>query len=172
MKPQDLVDREILCNVSCTMDALRQMSEFEEEIPLYAERPLEDIVEDIPLHELERYREELMEYLGIDPDSEPDGRLEWDAEAILEELHYLASENPKEIEYIVSQILNLDWDELSTQEIFEYWAVTEWFAMKLARYDETVFPCPAGDSWWVWGRTTTGAPVCDDYVIQEIAATI
>jgi len=172
MNAQDIIDREVLCNVSCTMDALRQMSEFEDEILLWARLRVEDILDDIPLHELERHREELMEYLGIDPDSEPDGRLEWDAEAILKELHYLASENPEKIERIVSQVLNLDWDELSTREIFEYWAVTEWLAQKLARYGEAVFPCPAGDNWWVWGRTTTGGPVCDDEVIQNIAAEV
>lgn len=53
-------------------------------------------------------------------------------------------------------------------EIFEHWAVTDWFADKLEAASEKVDRDFAGLC--VWGRTTTGQSIQADAVIQRIYA--
>jgi hypothetical protein len=52
------------------------------------------------------------------------------------------------------------------REVFEHWAVTDWFADKLIAAGEKVDKDFAGMC--VWARTTTGQGIAQDYVIQCI----
>jgi hypothetical protein len=52
------------------------------------------------------------------------------------------------------------------REVFEHWAVTDWFADKLIAAGEKVDKDFAGMC--VWARTTTGQGIAQDYVIQSI----
>lgn len=69
-----------------------------------------------------------------------------------------------------------DWEELCGEhdidphelEVFEHWAVTEWFADKLEAAGEKVDRDFAGMC--VWGRTTTGQAIYADAVIERIYA--
>lgn len=51
-------------------------------------------------------------------------------------------------------------------EIFEYWAVSDWLGEKLKENKEIVFECL---DFVVWGRQTTGQAILLDNVIQKIA---
>ena len=55
----------------------------------------------------------------------------------------------------------------NSREIFEWWLVKPTLAAKLLDENELVVT-GYGNRWW--GRTTTGAPVYQDEVIGEIAA--
>lgn len=52
-----------------------------------------------------------------------------------------------------------------TQEIYEYWIVSEWFYNKLKSIGEPV--CEWGNL-YIWGRTCTGQAICLDYTIDKI----
>jgi hypothetical protein len=52
------------------------------------------------------------------------------------------------------------------REVFEHWAVTDWFADELIAAGEKVDKDFAGMC--VWARTTTGQGIAQDYVIQCI----
>jgi hypothetical protein len=54
------------------------------------------------------------------------------------------------------------------REVFEHWAVTSWFAEKLAAAGEKVDTDFAGMC--VWARTTTGQGIASDGVIERIYA--
>ena len=53
-------------------------------------------------------------------------------------------------------------------EIYEYWAVSHWFADKLILKGERVSKDFYGHC--VWGRTTTGQSIAMDCVIRQLAA--
>lgn len=61
-----------------------------------------------------------------------------------------------------------EYDDLDTTppEIFEWWAVSDWFGEKLKARGEVVLDC-WGKSYW--GRQTTGQPISLDFVIASIA---
>lgn len=69
-----------------------------------------------------------------------------------------------------------DWRELCNEqdiepydrEVFEHWAVTDWFADQLIKHGEKVDKDFAGLC--VWARTTTGQAIAADYVLERIAA--
>jgi hypothetical protein len=54
------------------------------------------------------------------------------------------------------------------REVFEHWAVTDWFADKLIAKGEKVDKDFAGLC--VWARTTTGQAIYADYVVEQIYA--
>lgn len=56
--------------------------------------------------------------------------------------------------------------EEETNEAYEWWFVTGWFAEKLAQHGEMVIQGYHN----VWGRTCTGQAILLDYVIGQIAA--
>lgn len=56
------------------------------------------------------------------------------------------------------------------REVFEHWAVTDWFADKLIAAGEKVDKDFAGMC--VWARTTTGQGISQDYVVQTIHAAL
>lgn len=61
-----------------------------------------------------------------------------------------------------------EYDDLDTTppEIFEWWAVSNWFGEKLKARGEVVLDC-WGKSYW--GRQTTGQAISLDFVIASIA---
>lgn len=61
-----------------------------------------------------------------------------------------------------------EYDDLDTTppEIFEWWAVSNWFGEKLKARGEVVLDC-WGKSYW--GRQTTGQVISLDFVIASIA---
>ena len=54
------------------------------------------------------------------------------------------------------------------REVFEHWAVTDWFADQLLERGEKVDKDFGGLC--VWARTTTGQAIAADYVLERIAA--
>lgn len=54
------------------------------------------------------------------------------------------------------------------REVFEHWAVTDWFADHLLAHGEKVDKDFGGLC--VWARTTTGQAIASDYVLERIAA--
>jgi len=56
-------------------------------------------------------------------------------------------------------------DNREAQEIFEWWAVSKWFASQLRKHGEPVLDNEYG-TWW--GRTCTGQALCMDGVTNAI----
>lgn len=54
------------------------------------------------------------------------------------------------------------------REVFEHWAVTDWFADQLLSHGEKVDKDFGGLC--VWARTTSGQAIASDYVLEQIAA--
>lgn len=55
----------------------------------------------------------------------------------------------------------------SYAEVFEWWAVSDWFGEKLKEKGEVVIDTVWGKTYW--GRCTTGQAICLDGVIFDIA---
>lgn len=55
----------------------------------------------------------------------------------------------------------------SYAEVFEWWAVSDWFGEKLKEKGEVVIDSIWGKTYW--GRCTTGQAICLDGVIFDIA---
>ena len=55
------------------------------------------------------------------------------------------------------------------QEIFEWWAISNWLADKLKEHKEPILDNDYG-TWW--GRTCTGQAIKMDAVIEDIAESI
>lgn len=67
---------------------------------------------------------------------------------------------------LVSGYIENDDGEEEYIEIFEYWAVSEWLADKLAEEGERVDKDFYGLN--IWGRTCTGQAIAMDHVIRTI----
>jgi len=52
------------------------------------------------------------------------------------------------------------------QEIFEWWAISNWLADKLKEHQEPILDNDYG-TWW--GRTCTGQAIAMDYAMEKIA---
>jgi hypothetical protein len=71
--------------------------------------------------------------------------------------------------YATAEELCNDWNyDPCDREVFEHWAVTDWFADKLIAAGEKVDKDFAGLC--VWARTTTGQAIYADGVIERIYA--
>lgn len=55
----------------------------------------------------------------------------------------------------------------SYAEVFEWWAVSDWFGEKLKEKGEVIIDTVWGKTYW--GRCTTGQAICLDGVIFDIA---
>lgn len=82
---------------------------------------------------------------------------------IEEERH---NELNKQIETLENKIQELESEQEEPQEVFEWWAVSNWLASQLEEQGEPILKNEYG-TWW--GRTCTGQSISMDYVIQEIA---
>lgn len=77
--------------------------------------------------------------------------------------------DPKLADYESWQELCEDNDiEPYQREVFEHWIVSDWLADKLIEKGEKVDKDFAGLT--VWGRTTTGQGIAQDWVIEQIHA--
>ena len=66
---------------------------------------------------------------------------------------------------IQSEIVNLENLEQEYQDIFEWWAVSDFLAEKLNNLGHCII-----ESENIWGRTTTGQAILLDYAISQICA--
>jgi len=65
----------------------------------------------------------------------------------------------------LSKLFGQEDDEGNMQEVYEYWAVTSWFAEKLKAHGELVTEF---FDLVIWGRQTSGQLICMDAVIDDI----
>lgn len=75
--------------------------------------------------------------------------------------------NSQAIEQIEEDVHALENLETEPDEIYEWWAVSPWFADKLKAHGECILDT---GSCMVWGRCATGQAILLDYVITRICA--
>jgi hypothetical protein len=86
---------------------------------------------------------------------------------VLCNVSYLVTELMSQEKYFeeLSKLFGQGDDEENLPEVFEYWAVTSWFAEKLKAQGELVSEF---FDLVIWGRQTTGQLICMDAVIDDI----
>lgn len=126
----------------------------------------EDSESPISLDSIENYYS-YPEYHGTYADF--DGGTEEQRDAEIERLNELIEETAPgaTITHIEEEIVELENLETEPQEIYEWWAVSEYLYDNLKEKGYPV--CDAG-SCYVWGRTTSGQAILLDYVITLICA--
>ena len=86
---------------------------------------------------------------------------------VLCNVSYLVTELMSQEKYFdeLSELFDQEDDEGNIQEVYEFWAVSSWFAEKLKAHGELV-----ADFFdlIIWGRQTTGQLICMDAVIDDI----
>jgi hypothetical protein len=151
------VEREVYCNVNSLVEYCLN-------------KGFEDSESPINFDELENYYS-YPEYFGTYAKFEGGSEEERDAE--IERLRDIQegfdtdepSDKDKVYEAIRDEIAELENLESEPQEVFEWWAVSEYLYRKLKESGEVVCDC---GSCYVWGRTTTGQAILLDGVISEI----
>ena len=171
---QDLVAREVIYCVSALMHELPKKSDefFEEFSHLYESIDYEEAESyEIEGNDCEIYEtidncfgvlsksviEELDCDEEIETEEEYEDRLEW----IVEPEHACKEEAIRA--YFEKKGLDI---QSYTSEVYEHWIVSEWLANRLEEYGEAVDKDVYGMC--VWGRTTTGAAIYLDWVIEQI----
>jgi len=72
--------------------------------------------------------------------------------------------------FSIEDIENLNDEETDEyQEIFEWWAISNWLSNRLREHNEPILDNDYG-TWW--GRTTTGQAIAMDYAMEKIAESI
>jgi hypothetical protein len=143
------VAREIYCNVNILVEYCLNKSYEDSDSP-------------ISLDDIENYYS-YPEYYGTYAKFEGGNEEQRDAE--IEKLEDLMEESGTDVDKIQAEINDLNDLESEPQEVFEWWAVSEYLYSKLKGKGEVV--ADAG-SCYVWGRTTTGQAILLDGVISEI----
>lgn len=69
-------------------------------------------------------------------------------------------------EMIQANLISLEYLDLVTDEVLEWWLIDSWLAERLQQEGEVVIE-EYGCYWW--GRSTSGQAICLDSVIQKIA---
>ena len=69
-------------------------------------------------------------------------------------------------EMIQANLISLEYFDLFTDEVLEWWLIDSWLAERLQQEGEVVIE-EYGCYWW--GRSTSGQAICLDSVIQKIA---
>ena len=69
-------------------------------------------------------------------------------------------------EMIQANLISLEYLDLFTDEVLEWWLIDSWLAERLRQEGEVVIE-EYGCYWW--GRSTSGQAICLDSVIQKIA---
>lgn len=69
-------------------------------------------------------------------------------------------------EMIQANLISLEYLDLFTDEVLEWWLIDSWLAERLRQEGEVVIE-EYGCFWW--GRSTSGQAICLDSVIQKIA---
>ena len=158
-----LIDREVFCNVGPMVEKLLYTADSIDE-PLFTWDDVSNVYS---------YPEYRGEYADFDGGSEDQRTEEIERLRDLQSDLYdhITDENEDEIEAkrskIEDEISELGNLETEPAEIYEWWAVSGWFAEKLESYGQSIVD--AG-SVKVWGRRTTGQAILLDYVITCIAA--
>lgn len=67
--------------------------------------------------------------------------------------------------WIENRIDELEYEQETPQEVYEWWIVSEWLGRKLK---EKGYPVIDSGYNTIWGRTTTGQAILLDYVISSI----
>lgn len=157
-KNQDIkskfVGREVFCNVNTLAEYVLKKGFEDSEAPF-------------TLDDIENYYS-YPEYKGEYADFE--GGTEEQRDSEVERLKELRDsttdlqDNPEKIDSEIEDLENL---ETEPADIFEWWAVTGWFAEKLKEKGQCVVD--AG-SCHIWGRQTTGQAILLDHVITLICA--
>ena len=151
------VAREIYCNVNSLVEYCLNKGYGDPESP-------------VSVDELENYYS-YPEYFGTYAKFEGGSEDQRDEE--IERLKELINDieeengNPDFIERINEEIEELENLESEPQDVFEWWAVSEYLYRKLKEKGHVVCDC---GSCYVWGRTTTGQAILLDGVISEICS--
>lgn len=154
------VSREVYCNVNSLVEYCLN-------------KGFEDSDSPINFDELENYYS-YPEYSGTYAEFE--GGTEEEKDAEIERLKELQNdfdtdepdeEKEKIYDIIRDEIEELENLENEPQEVFEWWAVSEYLYRKLKSKGCVVCDC---GSCYVWGRTTTGQAILLDGVISEICS--
>lgn len=151
----DLVHREVVCCVSCTVSALMKVA---------SEHRCEGFDYDDLLNLCERLADnseridEITERLGEIEDEELDA-----GEGDSDRLGALAAEKSR----LEDEKQELEDEQENPSEVYEHWAVSKFFARRLAEHGEVT-----GDllDFTVWGRCCTGQAILLDHVVCAIAA--
>lgn len=69
-------------------------------------------------------------------------------------------------EMIQANLISLEYLDLVTDEVLEWWLIDSWLAERLQEEGEVVIE-EYGCYWW--GRSTSGQAICLDSVIQKVA---
>jgi hypothetical protein len=159
------IDQMIQSEVLCCVSAL--VSQLAGAYPLsFAGNPLVDTVEQA--YELASpipdYEETCIQS-GYEMTSRPDGMFKVSLHKNGECLYGVICNTAAEA---WEQTCNDEMLDIVDSEVFEHWAITDWFADKLIAAGEKVDKDFAGLC--VWARTTTGQQISADSVIERIYA--
>lgn len=171
---REFVDREVLCCMTSEVEYILRQS-------------IAGNIEDIPFtnDDVENYYKRSCEECGWDefeeltPEDETveiktneDGKYlcpvcgtEWNTESEAREC--CSSETLYRCSYCDKLYTPEEYENMeeNPQEVYEWWAVTNWLGEKLRDFGEVVIEC-----WghWYWGRCCTGQAISLDYIISRI----
>lgn len=167
-KARDIVSRDIYCNVGTLIEPLLSLEYSGCSLGVDIPFTSADIENYYPNHddEIEELEDKLQE-LNDELD---------DAENVVNDMdedsaeYESAVKHSADIEAAISdiedKITDLRRESEEPQEIFEWWAVSDWFAYKMRQEKEPILD--AG-SCLVWGRGCTGQAIYMDGLIQRMA---
>lgn len=166
-----LIEREVYCNVGNMVEKLLSHAESSGD-PLFTWDDVSNLYS-YPEWSGKVVGEDL--YFGGGSESDKDTfleeftRLEDESAELLEKEEISEETHERNLELIdeAREEFKTATEDQESAEIFEWWAVSNWFAEKLEGYGQSIID--AG-SVKVWGRRTTGQAILLDYVITCIAA--
>jgi hypothetical protein len=161
----EFVARHVYCNVNSLVEYCLSKGYEDSDSPVNIDS----------IENYSSYPEYRGEYADFDGGGENDINDEIDRLRDLQsDLYDQIEENPEKEEEIEAkrdkieeEISELSQLEMETQEIYEWWAVSEYLYEKL---QEQGYPVVDTGSCKVWGRTTTGQAILLDGVITRICA--
>lgn len=164
----DLVHREVVCCISCTVSALLKVAsechcedfDYDELLQLCERRADNSERIDEIQERLDEIDSEKSDLEGErDDDETPEKRVH----AVEELLESLQAEQMQ----LEDEKQELEDEQENPSEVYEHWNVSKFFARKLAEHGEVT-----GDllDFTVWGRCCTGQAILLDYVVCAIAA--
>lgn len=146
------IKREVICNISMTIDALRDNAlSMEDGLQLYESNEAIDYEGTFQVW-----------YDSLDDDDIIDLVERYQTTA--DELEYILR---REFESDKQDFIEIEKIEPETIEVFEHWAVTSFLANKLEAAGEKII-WDMLDFKAVWCRTTTGQQLTSDEVIEDI----
>lgn len=174
---RDYLEGRILLCVSTAVHQMIQVEELREEWemrdltqgPIDLEGFAEAAMDDMMAEEIAHAAYDFTEYRGPTDEDEAKTRGEWEDQERIARRCIIAdlNENADNQELIdaLENASGIDPNEYMS-EVFEFYAVAEWFGRQLAQAGEKVTDFMG---WSVWSRTTTGQAIYLDEVVQNIA---